>query len=60
MKMKLIYRHPKTRLRIVKRFNCWPDLLNETWRVYFRAMKLPQKVECVCQAGWDACEEVLP
>ena len=60
MRMKLIYRHPRTRKQIVKRFNQWPDLLNETWRVYYRKMNWPKKVECVCEAGWDAFDEVLP
>ena len=31
--MKLVYQHPTTGKQIAKRFNRWPDLLNETWRV---------------------------
>ena len=58
--MKLVYRHPDTGQCITKRFVRWSELLDETWRVYFRSLDWNGKVDCVCEAGWDAIEEVLP
>ncbi len=58
--MKLIYRHPKSGQRVTKRFARWSDLLDEAWRVYFRALNWKRKLDCVCEAGLDALDEVLP
>jgi hypothetical protein len=58
--MKLIYRHPITGQRIVKRFARWPDLLDEAWRIYFRELTWSARLDRVCEAGCDALVEVLP
>ena len=58
--MKLVYRHPVTGQRITRRFVAWPDLLNAAWRAYFRSLGWPGKLDCVCEAGRDAFDEVLP
>ena len=58
--MKLAYRHSRTGQRVTKRFTCWPDLLDEAWRIYFRELSWSGKLDRVCEAGCDAFDEILP